>query len=211
MRRYFIPLLQVSAIAIAFSIQLNNFVLFFLKFPAEDAKCKWRSLIGYLRQHLDCVAQKKLRRYIPTTGNPDDKYVQLTDWVFYKELEFIVPYVKYAASKQSDNNYGNRIDPTTNEMDIIINSLEDYQEEEKVADNTQEKVAAETVNNVTFSKGLDNADNEEETAVPILTEEEEILKEFFDNMLKSTISLPRFHQNRIKKKLMHVINEQKEK
>uniref|UniRef100_A0A1A9WC89 MADF domain-containing protein n=1 Tax=Glossina brevipalpis TaxID=37001 RepID=A0A1A9WC89_9MUSC len=60
----------------------------------EEAICKWRSLRLYLRNHLQNVANKKLRRYIPLNHNPNDKYLQLNDWPYYREMEFLVPYIK---------------------------------------------------------------------------------------------------------------------
>ncbi|KAI9588644.1 uncharacterized protein LOC119645339 [Glossina fuscipes] len=60
----------------------------------EEAICKWRSLRIYLRNHLQNVANKKLRRYIPRNHNPNDKYLQLNDWPYYMEMEFLVPYIK---------------------------------------------------------------------------------------------------------------------
>uniref|UniRef100_A0A1B0FGH8 MADF domain-containing protein n=1 Tax=Glossina morsitans morsitans TaxID=37546 RepID=A0A1B0FGH8_GLOMM len=60
----------------------------------EEAICKWRSLRIYLRNHLQNVANKKLRRYIPRNHNPNDKYLQLNDWPYYMEMEFLVPYIR---------------------------------------------------------------------------------------------------------------------
>ncbi|KAM7358626.1 uncharacterized protein ACRADG_003525 [Cochliomyia hominivorax] len=176
----------------------------------EDAKCKWRSLINYLRQHLDSVAQKKLRRYIPNSNNPDDKYVQLNDWVYYSELEFVVPYVKYAASKQS--NLGNHLEISPSEIDMIIDGIEEEINNEN-QDNKQKQKSQEVKRQLEKERGKkvelkhkfeDGHDQEE------MSEDDMILKEYFDNMLKSTLKLPRFHQNRIRQKLLDCVNEQKE-
>ncbi|XP_075162297.1 uncharacterized protein LOC142234973 isoform X2 [Haematobia irritans] len=48
---------------------------------ADIAKCKWRSLISYLRTHLEHVVLKKERRYIPNTHNPEDRYTKLEHWL----------------------------------------------------------------------------------------------------------------------------------
>ncbi|XP_037816553.1 uncharacterized protein LOC119606952 [Lucilia sericata] len=186
----------------------------------EDAKCKWRSLINYLRQHLDSVAQRKLRRYIPVTENPEDKYVQLTDWSFYNELEFVVPYVKYAASKQSNNGGGNHMEISANEIDLILEGIEaevdkrNEQQQQKTENDftlqleqelakEEEQVEKQPSNGDSKLMLLSNNDN-------ALTDDDIILKEYFENMLKSTLKLPRFHQNRIRQKLLDCINEQKD-
>ncbi|XP_059217707.1 uncharacterized protein LOC106091611 isoform X2 [Stomoxys calcitrans] len=155
---------------------------------ADDAKCKWRSLINYLRQHLEHVADKKQRRYIPNTHNPEDRYIQLEDWPYYKELEFVVPYVKYAASKTGESS----LNPTANEIDIIIASIE-----EDLGNS----------NDTANCNSIIPLDREEEIN---LTPEDIILKEFFENMLKSALNLPRFHQNRIMNEMMQSLNEQNE-
>ncbi|XP_059217717.1 uncharacterized protein LOC106091611 isoform X3 [Stomoxys calcitrans] len=158
------------------------------QFTADDAKCKWRSLINYLRQHLEHVADKKQRRYIPNTHNPEDRYIQLEDWPYYKELEFVVPYVKYAASKTGESS----LNPTANEIDIIIASIE-----EDLGNS----------NDTANCNSIIPLDREEEIN---LTPEDIILKEFFENMLKSALNLPRFHQNRIMNEMMQSLNEQNE-
>ncbi|XP_065361717.1 uncharacterized protein LOC135955300 [Calliphora vicina] len=177
----------------------------------EDAKCKWRSLINYLRQHLDSVSQKKIRRYIPVTDNPEDKYVQLTDWSFYKELEFVVPYVKYAASKHNTNG-GNRMEITPSEIDLIIDGIE-----AEVDRKNEHNAKLDNDLQPSQKKELLHENEEQQQQVNkcsklVLLDKDEddtILKEYFENMLKSTLKLPRFHQNRIKQKLLDCVNEQK--
>lgn len=164
------------------------------------------------------MAQKKLRRYVPNTNNPEDKYIHLNDWPYYKELEFIVPYVKYAASKET-NNHNHHLNPTTNDMDVIIKSIEEDLERQMNDDGDNEsqqnsyKVEKDAVvatstnpNNKIGDHIIELHENLEEKNS--LLPEDTILKEFFENMLKSTLKLPKFHQNRIKKKLIHCINEQ---
>ncbi|XP_023303629.2 uncharacterized protein LOC111685593 [Lucilia cuprina] len=191
----------------------------------EDAKCKWRSLINYLRQHLDSVTQKKLRRYIPVTENPEDKYVQLTDWSFYNELEFVVPYVKFAASKQNNSGAGNQIEISANEIDLILEGIEaevDKRNEEQRQQLTENDFAIQVQQELAkeeeqIEQPPSNGDNK----LMLLTnndndltgdddDDDVILKEYFENMLKSTLKLPRFHQNRIREKLLNCVNEQKD-
>lgn len=164
-------------------------------------------MINYLRQHLDSVAQKKIRRYIPISRNPEDKYVQLTDWSYYQELEYVVPYVKYAASKQT--NGGHHLDITPNEIDLIIEGIEegvenyDDKPQEEKTEQPKETPKETEKHNTKSNETIRAESNDEE-----LSEDEEILKEYFENMLKSTLKLPRFHQNRVKLKLMETINDQ---
>ena len=173
-------------------------------FLAEDAKCKWRSLINYLRHHLDSVAQKKIRRYIPNTENPEDKYVQLTDWQYYSEMEFIVPYVKYS-SKQDPNTGKSAMEMLPSEIDMIIEGIENDVDHKKEHEETQtpntEELSGEGDPKDKVDKLIQLVSNDD------LTEDDEILKEYFENMLKTTLNLPRFHQNRIKQKLLDTVNE----
>lgn len=157
-----------------------------------------------MRQHLDAVLQKKVRRYIPNTDNPEDKYVQLNDWPLYNELEFVVPYVKYAASKINSNV---EISPT--EMDVILEGIEEEIDNDKKHKDNEKADEIKLQLNKQSNK-QDDMEKEKDVHQDELTEDDKILKEYFDNMLKSTLKLPRFHQNRIRQKLLDCINDEKE-
>lgn len=122
-----------------------------------------------------------------------------------------MPYVKYAATKQLSS-ADHPLEITATEIDVILEGIE-AEIEKKNEERETQVVGKDPKRNQLSNQRAPESESDcveiTDSIEEVLTEDDQILKKYFENMLQSTLKLPRFHQNRIKQHLQACVNEQK--